>query len=826
MKQKLGLIVVLTGISSIVFAQQTNTPSTGRDDNSSFTFSESQLNENDDTNQSISAVMSSRDDAYLSTAGYSFSPMRFRVRGYDSQYYDNYLNGLRFNDAETGRFSYGLIGGLNDATRNKDGARAFEPNIFGFGNINGASNIDLRASHYAAGSKLGLAGTNRNYRFRGSFIHSTGLMKNGWAFTGMVAVRYSNEGNIEGTFYNSASYFLALEKRFNSQHSLSIATFGAPTRRGQQAASTQEAYYLANSNYYNPNWGYQNGEKRNARVVETYEPTAILTWDFKIDNKTKLVTSAGFKYGMYNTSALGWSNDAADPRPDYYKRMPSAQFGKEARNELVQKWKNDKAFRQVDWDMMYFGNSIGNEKGMDALYYQEARHNNQMTFNLSSVLNKSVNKHQKYTAGLELNSTKGMHYKTMKDLLGANKYIDLDKFAARDNGADSPLAQNDLRNPNRLINEGDIFGYNYNLFVNKGNVWGQNMGTYSHFDYYGAVKLGGTQMWREGLMQNGRAANNSYGNSQKKGFFEYAVKGGATYKITGRHFITLNVGYEERAPLAYNAFIAPRLKNSYVEHYFNTEKIFGGDLSYSFNTTYVSGRVTGYYTRFTDQIKLDAFYNDEEARFTYLSMSGMDKEHYGVEAALTWNIISNLSLTAVATYSEAKYLNNPNGTITYEDDSQGNSYPVYLKGSRVGGTPLSAYHLAANYSIKGWFLEISGNYYDRNYIDFSSYRRLGYVISKDANGNPIIPNQENLGGGFMLDASIGKYIRFKNGQSLSINLSIYNILNDTNIKTGGYEQNRGDKTSSGNDRTYVFSKNPKYYYAQGFNAFLNLGYRF
>ena len=28
---------------------------------------------------------------------------------------------------------------------------------------------------------------------------------------------------------------------------------------------------------------------------------------------------------------------------------------------------------------------------------------------------------------------------------------------------------------------------------------------------------------------------------------------------------------------------------------------------------------------------MDAFYNDSEARFTYLSMNGIEKEHWGIE---------------------------------------------------------------------------------------------------------------------------------------------------------------------------------------------------
>lgn len=134
MKQRLGLAIVLFCLMPALFAQQ-KAKQNAREDNASFMFTESQLNEDDDAAQSTSALVTSNNDVYLSNVGYLFSPMRFRVRGYDSQYSDMYINGVQFNDAETGRFSYGLIGGLNDATRNKEGIGPFEINNFTFGAI-------------------------------------------------------------------------------------------------------------------------------------------------------------------------------------------------------------------------------------------------------------------------------------------------------------------------------------------------------------------------------------------------------------------------------------------------------------------------------------------------------------------------------------------------------------------------------------------------------------------------------------------------------------------------------------------------------------------
>ena len=349
MRKKTTLILTALFASSFLCAQEIDTMTVyqqrTQNENADFSFTESQLNEDDDRGQAVSAVTGISNDLYLSEVGYLFSPMRFRMRAYLNTNNDMFINGIPMNDAERGSFNYSSIGGLNDVTRNREGSPFYYMNHFGYTSIGGGDNINIRPGQYATGHKLVLSGTNRNYRLRGMYTYSSGLMSNGWAFTGSIGYRWANEGNIEGTFYNSFSYMFGFEKRFNDRHSLSFNTWGSPTERAQQGSSTEEAYWLANSHYYNPNWGYQNGEKRNARVVETFEPTAIVTWDFDIDDRRSLSTALSGNYGMYASSALSWSGNAADPRPDYYKKLPSGQvsnnvFGNEMTEDDIATWWN------------------------------------------------------------------------------------------------------------------------------------------------------------------------------------------------------------------------------------------------------------------------------------------------------------------------------------------------------------------------------------------------------------------------------------------------------------------------------------------------------
>lgn len=851
MNKRLALMASACCFSTYLLAQQKDTvaiaESIAKMENADFTFTESQLDEDDDNGRTVNSVLGVNNDLYLSNVGYLFSPMRFRYRAYNNQQSETYINGVQMNDAERGQFSYSSIGGLNDATRNREGSPFLNMNNFGFSALGGSTDINVRASQYSPGNKITLSGCNRNYLARGVYTYSTGLMNNGWAVTGSLAYRWANEGYIEGTFYNSLGYFLAVQKVFNDRHSLNLSTWGSPTERAQQGASTEEAYWLANSHYYNPNWGYQNGEKRNARVVNSYEPTAILTWDFKINDRTSLSTSFMGKYSMYGNTALGWSGNASDPRPDYYKKLPSGQisgnvFNQPLSDEDIQIWKDayeywtsDKAHRQIDWDAMYFANAQQKTLGGEALYYVEERHNDQMAFNLNSTLKHTLKQHGSISAGFNVGTTKGMHYKTMSDLLGADYMTDIDKFSVRDYGYNSPMIQNDLDNPNRIIREGDIFGYNYNVYVNKANVWSNYQLTKGITTLFAAFRLGGSTIERDGLMRNGRAANKSKGSSGVAKFLESGGKIGLTLKPNGKHTINFGLGYEENAPTAYNAFIAPRLKNDFVDNLTN-EEMYTAEASYALNLPRFSMKVSGYYTRFNDLVEMDAFYNDQESRYTYLSMSDIQKEYMGVELAASVKITSNLSLNAIGTFSNAEYINNPNATLTYENESESTPDKVYAKGMKDSGTPLSAYSLGLDYSVNGWFFNVNGNYYHRGFIDFSTYRRLASILEKNAssgtvdeNGNPVgvqVPEQEEFKGGFMLDASIGKFIRLKKGRTLSLNLTVNNVLNNTNMKTGGYEQSRDDSYDDGRERPYQFSKHSKYYYAQGINAFMNIGFRF
>ncbi len=813
-----------------------------------FTFTEAQLGEDDDMSQNVS-IINSNSNIYASEVGYLFSPMRFRYRAFDQKYNDIYINGTPINDLETGQFRYSWVGGLNQQTRNMESAMPFEGNRFSMPGMGGSNNYNFRPASMPAGHRLTLSGANRNYTLRGMYTFNSGLNNKGWAFSANVTYRWASEGYVEGTFYNSLSYFFGVEKVFgDGQHSLSLVTWGNPTERASQGAGTDEMYWLANDRYYNPYWGYQNGKKRNSRVVNDYSPTAMLTWDWTIDHNTKLTTSLLGKYTMYQSTKLNYNN-ADNPHPNYWKNMPSSYYdvwddtdeanrtpqALEDWNRAYTLWTSSKANRQINWDRLYYSNNQAAAQGQDAIYYIQAKHNDALTLTLASTLNKQLKKNMLWNVGIMASTNKGMHYQTMEDLLGATTYHNINTYALGTYDRNSDEIQYDLNHRNAIIGEGDRFGYDYNLFVNNAKAWTSFSHDWGILHYTIAGKIGYTSMQRDGKMRNGLAANNSYGKSGVAQFLDGGVKLGTSFNLGRGNTLTVGAGYETRAPQARTAFASPEINNDYVTNLKN-EKVFSAEIGYQLQTSWLHANINAYYSYLTDVTDWQNYYFDDINSFSYVSLTNIKKVYSGVEAGLRFKVTSSFDINLIGQISEAKITNNSNVRYMNSTSAQYTDEIVYNKDMRDAGTPLTAASLGLSYHKGGWFIDLNCNYYDRIYLSYSpSYRYAstldtrqivtGNIYDNDGNVLPSAVEQAKGKGGFMVDGSIGRSIYLKRG-SLSINLMVTNILNNQNLCTGGYEQSRSDYTNSGNIRAYRFSKNPMKFYAYGTNGMLNITYRF
>lgn len=806
-------------------------------DDDGLLFDQADLDDDEGTNQSIGTLSGANDDVYYSVASYDFQPMYYRIRGYNSEYERTYINGILFNDPARGRFSYSMLGGMSRAFRNKTTSLGLTANNFGFAEIGASTNINTLAQDYAPGFNGAISYTNSSYMLRAMATYSTGLNRHGWAFTVSAAGRYSNEGVVPGTFYNSAALFLSAQKVFNPQHSLAFTVFGAPTQRATGSATYEEAYELADNNLYNPNWGWQDGKKRSSRITETFDPTAIINWIFTPKSGTKLNTGMALRMSHYSRSALNWYN-AADPRPDYYRYLPSWYADDEdAFDMYTDLWKNDESMRQINWDRLYQTNYLNSQLNQDtngtkrgSTYILENRVSRQINFMLNSTINHRLSDVLSLQAGVGFNYTKASYYKSIRDLLGGEYWLDIDNFAERDFPDNGQMLQNDLDHPNRKVMKGDKFGYDYDIHSVSANAWIQNMVNLPKWDVNYGLKVSFTQFFRHGNMRNGRSPNNSLGSGVTHKFDNAAINLGATYKFDGHNYWTAHAMYETRAPLFEYAYVSPRIKDDAITG-LSSERILSGDISYSWNYRRFRGSITAYWTNMYDLSERFSYYDDQYSTFMNYTLTNVSKTHKGVEIGMAYNITPSLVVTLAGTYSRYQYKNRPTGVRSYENGTKPDTATVvYLKNYFVGGTPQSAVNLGFDWAAPhSWFFNINASLMGDAYVNISPVRHemLPEIWSQFNSPEELeaklndITRQEKLNDAFVLNASVGKIVNINRRVSLNINVSATNLLNNRKIQTYGYQQGRFDYDN------YNMNKFPnKYSYAQGIRIFANIGVRF
>ncbi len=826
--------------------------------------------------QNVPTVLSSSSDVFDNTAGYKFSQVRFKLRGYESGTQDVYLSGVRLNDALTGYAPWSLWSGLNEATREKETVTGSAVSDYGIGGYNGVSNIMGTASAMRKGARFSVLTNSSFYRLRLMGSYATGELDNGWSFAANVSTRLGGNDWIQGVYYRSFAYYLAAEKNFHDTHRLSLSIFGSPVQRGAQNASTQEVYDLVGSNYYNSNWGWQDGKIRNARVRNNHEPVFVLKYTYTPTVKFTLDATLLYRTGRNGYSALDWY-DAPDPRPDYYRNLPSYFYMEEANYSnrdaeyqagwATEAWTyNYNNTQHIDWDRLYNVNynSLDSDGLRRSKYVQEERRTDQNDINANVRAKWMAGRYLTLQGGANFRWNRTEYYKIIKDLLGGDYYVNIDQFAERDFGTDPIKIQNDLQyymshgGQAEKVTVGDKYGYDYYANVRDAKLWANLNFEKENWKAYVAAEGGYNTFWRDGLVQKGLFPDNSLGKSEVADFFTYRAKAGATW-TAGAHRVYANVGYFNDAPYFTESFVSPRTRNTLAPN-LTTQKTLSADLNYAFSKNGYKVRVTGYYANIADQTDLMSFYDDSQNSYTNFAMSGIDERHIGVELGFEIPLpVTGLSIQGALNWGDYVYTSTPRVTQTIDNngdiildnaqvpywsasniykrdengvimtDENGKAIVDRVQKHYVPSTPQFATSIGLNYRSPNYlFAGIDVQYFDKMYLDMNPlYRTDMAVMGPDgiwtAEEEEYMATQEQFDAQWILNANIGKSWYINRKYNIGISFELRNILNNKMLKTGGYEQTRLID-SENNERYYKFDS--KYFYMYGINYMLNIYFRF
>ncbi|WP_304343699.1 carboxypeptidase-like regulatory domain-containing protein [Chryseobacterium koreense] len=822
-------------------------------------------------------LLQSSQDVFNRIASYDLGAYWFRPRGIDGRTGETMMNGVSMVKSDNGNVDFSNWGGLNEITRYPETAANHAPSEYAFGGASGVIFKNTNASEYRKGFQATYSLTNRNYNNRASLRYTSGMNKNGWAFTVMGARRWAQEGIQEGTFYDAYGGFLGIEKKINDAHTITLNAFASPYRRSTSSPSTQEVYDYRGV-HYNSYWGWQDGKKRSERVRAGFQPIVQMQDFWKINKKSSLATAISYQWGKDKSARLDWQG-VQNPSPTYYRWLPSyydsldpnasvvdpngkVTTAQDAFQTSLQGWQSGASFTQINWDAIYKMNRdhqnflFGNVRGNSALIYQVNDVSDDKIFNAGTHYIYNFSDTSKFILNLSYENYKSELYREVKDLLGASYVLNRDPFAATNNHGTSGLYNEGETDITKRV--GDKMTYDYILSRQEVKVNPGYKFQTGKFDVFVSGLAAYSTSAREGLFHHYLYAD-SFGKSPNYEFFDFGLKGQVIYKLDGRNFLVYNGATFSQAPFLEDLFINPRVNSSTAPNVKNSY-VNANDLSYVLNSPFVKFRLTGYLVDTQNSTDVTRYFADGitlsktgqegdestvQSAFVTEVLSNVDKRNIGAELGIDVKVLPTLSLQGVASYGNFTYRNDPH--LYFASDAagvskDGKAYQDFgkasLNGYKQGGTPQQAFSLGFRYSSpQYWWFGASWNYLDDNYLNPAAILRTENFVQNPVTGTPFdgvtpeklrdLLQQVQLPSAFFLNANAGKSWRF-GSYYVMLTASVNNILDNTKYITGGFEQVRNVKYN-----TYLIEKSrefplfgPKYWYTQGRSYFINLQVRF
>jgi hypothetical protein len=495
---------------------------------------------------------------------------------------------------------------------------------------------------------------------------------------------------------------------------------------------------------------------------------------------------------------------------------------------------------QLDWIGMYTLNAMSNEPVMvsgnpnvllqkKAAVILENRMDAQQTLVASLVYQSPLGKVGLFSAGMNAQLERHHFYKKVHDLLGADYYVNINQFAEDALQIRTDVNQFDIENPNQIILQHQKFGYNYLAKFLQTAAFMQSSWTFDRFDIFAGVQLTGNSFNRVGLVKNGLFPLQSKGASHTYHFTSPEAKFGVTYKLKGRHYFALELLSAARAPLFDNVFIAPKMRSTVTDH-ISSEKISSVLLGYQYQSNFCKIGLRAFLISQRGAQDVLTFYHDGYHSFVNYALTGINKIMQGLETSIDFSLSENLSLQLIGALGDYRFNSRQQLVVSSDNDAAVlEKGIVYVNNFKVARTPQRATAINISYRLGSFFSIISAHYMDRRWMSFNPIRRT-YGATAALDTMPVqrsqIIAQSQLPAMFTLGALLGQSIRWyrvknKQTQTIMCIVSLNNILQNSPVLMGGYEQLRFDIA-----KLDINKFPPKYFLGYGFNFSATLSFTF
>ncbi len=641
-------------------------------------------------------------------------------------------------------------------------------------------------------TKFAIYGAQSNYRVGLSASHSQRVGSK-WSLSSSIWAQTGRNQFVEGVFRNSIAPQILLSRRFSDNHYIKIEAALYYSMRGLQYGATSEAFSLIGSNYYNPSWGLYNGKVRNSRVRRDFSPTISAHYQRPLQRKTTLIIEAAATYSREANSALGWYN-ASTPMPDYYRKMPSFMPQGEVQDYVTNIWRtNQREYTQINWNEMVHLNSISADG--NAFYVQEDRVEKELSTKVDALLHTRLSDRFTITYGSEASINNCRNFKLMRDLLGASHLVDYDLFFGDDYNKTLPL-ENNLRNPDNHIYEGDRFGYDFSQIHSSFNAIARASYRANRLDFNLEATIGAENFHRVGHFEKERFPSSaSSGKSTEINLSPYTLRMSVGYASHADKYVALKLISSRLSPLSRNLFINESSANL-LSPSLRGERINSAAIAFHINRPLLllSGEV--YILSSRDGSSVYSLYDDLTHTMCRASITEIGYCSYGVELIAELRLHSDLKLSATLAAGRYFYDTDPNIELVddYDLTTISSPTPSRMRGITIGNAPQIATTASlAYFGLNHYIFNISSSYAALRYEQPSITRRSERLIKQaftNTESAEAALNQQRLGDIFDVEISATRLFWFNNGHRLLARLSIKNLLGDNDREVYAKESDR------------------------------------
>ena len=697
--------------------------------------------------------------------------------------WDSNLNGWTASFSYTGM--YKIFHKLNSEEN-------FEYSNEGYGKKDRTSYLTTASPLFKKGWIIHNGFSNASYVNEVHVQYSSGKIKNNWSFNSFFVLQNTPNGLLPNGFKKIQGVAFSVDKVIKINNSIGIVFWLDHANQGKVSPSILEAYSLSNQRNYNPSWGWLGGQAYYPNHKQTNVPVVSLRYEKKWKERAILKINAGVAFGQQENSQLDWTS-SADPRPDYYRYLPSYIKDSNTRSQLTNWFESNPQAMQINFDQIEKINKTSISKRS---FYIVNKNVASLFLARASVYYKfQLNYYWSVDVGLQVSRDKAKYFNQIENLLGGQFYYNYNSWVNDDGNANN--FQNNLQSPDQKIKVGENWGPHYELQSIQSLGWLQFKNLRPRWEFSSGVNYSTDFFQRNGLNQNGLFALHSFGRSSIYSFPSVGLKGQALYKFSGRIYGRAIIFNQQYAPNASEVFLDPSL------HAFNTPLLrpqIKNGIDFTIYYRGVDAKIT--LSAYRQQVKNESekrfFYHDVFGSFVYGVIGQKESIFQGIETALETSLFNLVQVEMSANIGQYFISNNPLYEILLVNDL----YKVESGILRLKGLPAStvpqfteaiSLQYQPNFSSR---ISITGVYSAQRAISFDYYRRSAIVLDplfskavyQTIHDVAYLPDQLTLNAAF----SKSFIINYRNKRcSFYCTLSVKNILN-TLIPVLVFEQLRFD----------------------------------